>query len=67
MLVTCVLGPPAGYGSGLMGCPPGRDGCCIGIAAGVEGDPGIVQAVEEGVGKAGGNFLDQRQLPAAQK
>src|SRR3984893_14670997 len=37
------------------------------IAAGVEGDPGIVQAVEEGVGKAGSNFLDQRQLPAAQK
>src|ERR1700722_16852480 len=37
------------------------------IAAGVEGDPGIVQAVDQGVGKAGSNFLDQRHLPATQK
>src|ERR1700688_3007748 len=39
----------------------------VAIAAGVEGDLGIVQAVDQGVGKAGSNFLDQRQLPAAQK
>src|ERR1700692_3962215 len=36
------------------------------IAAGVEGDSGIVQAIDQGVGKAGKNFLDQRQLPAPQ-
>ena len=38
----------------------------VAIAAGVEGDSGIVHAVEKGEGKARGDSFDQCQLPSAQ-
>src|SRR5271165_4470395 len=50
-------------GIGVATSDPVRAVEVIAIAAGVEGDSGRVRAVDEGVGEAGGDFLDQRQLP----